>query len=485
MDDTLAAAIAQQEARKVAKAAVDETVHSQVGAQLPPVVDEKLPFIVASAMPGLVAAEYLAHPPAKGEPGLSIKGDPGEPGAKGDSVQGPKGDPGDDGQSINWRGPWQKGAYAPLDAVEYDGSSYIATSLTRTKPPGKGWDLMAKKGQDGGVKGGYNVRGFASGMVVDDEGVRLNSGAVIGEIDFAGAGVTATMSGGKALVTIPGGGGGSSLTVLDEGVVLDTAVSSIDIVGNLTATNIGHAVTITAPADLVQSVNGETGVVVLDAGDVGAVPGPQVVFVQSSDPGAVGAGALWVDTTTPGTSDQLIHRRNAFDDGWDDILGQYLASGLIILQAADAIGIFAGGDGKGLTLYASDAVNPGSAGGTFDLKGGADVDGNNGGRILGGAGSSSGGGQATLLAGNAQVGLPGGDVGLVSGSGDDGADAEASVFATGGTGLGQAGRVKVKTDGSTGNLNDVLTAQGDGTALWAPSSGGLTSPMVLARGLGA
>jgi hypothetical protein len=45
-----------------------------------------------------------------------------------------------------------------------------------------------------------------------------------------------------------GGSGGSALTVKDEGSSLDTAVTSIDVVGSgATATNVGHAVTVTIP----------------------------------------------------------------------------------------------------------------------------------------------------------------------------------------------------------------------------------------------
>ena len=48
--------------------------------------------------------------------------------------------------------------------------------------------------------------------------------------------------------TAGGGGGGSALEILDEGVSLDTAVTSIDVVGaGITATNVGHAATLTIP----------------------------------------------------------------------------------------------------------------------------------------------------------------------------------------------------------------------------------------------
>jgi len=51
--------------------------------------------------------------------------------------------------------------------------------------------------------------------------------------------------------TLGGGGGGSALEVLDEGVSLDTAVVSIDVVGaGIVATNVSHAVTLGLDSDL-------------------------------------------------------------------------------------------------------------------------------------------------------------------------------------------------------------------------------------------
>jgi trimeric autotransporter adhesin len=448
VDETLAAAIAQQEARKVAKATLPLVLTSEVERQLPPVVEAQLLPIVAAAVPGLVDAAYAANPPANGRDGVdgkaALDGTNGQ-----DGTNGTNGTDGADGDSIAWRGHWTKGTYHALDAVELDGSSYIATATTRTKPPGAGWDLMAQKGRDGGTAGrSYNVRGFASGMVIDDEGSRLNGGAVIGEIDFAGAGVTATLSGSKALITIPGGGGGSSLTVLDEGVVLDTAVSSINVVGaDAVATNVGHAVTLT-------------------------VQGP--LYRQSADPGAVGAGALWVDTTTPGTSDLHLQRRNAADSGWSDVLEQYVATGAVSLQASSNGGVTlrgdqggfpgslleaAGGAGGSIQAVAAPDVNFVNSGATFSVAGGSDNFPNAGGDVsfTAGTGSASGanGGNVLFTAGNGDGTTGnGGDITLVPGT-------------NGGAGSGTNGNLKL-TDGTqaTGSAGQVLTAQGDTTALW-------------------
>ena len=61
---------------------------------------------------------------------------------------------GADGSLVNWRGAWEEDTeYSKLDAVSYDGSSYIFTSDTHVigSIPGvdEEWGLMAQKGNDG------------------------------------------------------------------------------------------------------------------------------------------------------------------------------------------------------------------------------------------------------------------------------------------------------------------------------------------------
>lgn len=76
---------------------------------------------------------------------------------------------------------------------------------------------------------------------------------------------------GGTFVLQGGGGDGSALEVLDETVSLSSTVESIDFAGSgVTATAVGNAITVTvaggsAPVD---SVNGETGVVVLTTGNL-------------------------------------------------------------------------------------------------------------------------------------------------------------------------------------------------------------------------
>lgn len=45
----------------------------------------------------------------------------------------------------------------------------------------------------------------------------------------------------------------------------------------------------------------------------------QAAYIQSSDPGAVGADKLWIDTTT---DPPQLKRRNSSDDGWVTVINQ-------------------------------------------------------------------------------------------------------------------------------------------------------------------
>lgn len=99
------------------------------------------------------------------------------------------------------------------------------------------------------------------------------------------------------------GGGGSALTVKDEGVTLDNAVTSFDFVGaGVTATNVGHAVTVTVPSDAPTNASYITGVA--EAGlSAELVLGTKVILAPdtlSNRPGAgtVPAGALYNATDT-------------------------------------------------------------------------------------------------------------------------------------------------------------------------------------------
>jgi hypothetical protein len=285
----------------------------------------------------------------RGPQGTHVRGDPGPPGPPG--PQGEKG--------LNWQGPWENRRYQPDDAVEYQGSSWVATAATRSRPPGKGWDLLAQRGVDGMDRGGGSS----------------------------------------------GGGSGSALTVSDETVNLSTAVTSIDFAGSgVTATNVGPAITVSIPG------------------------GASNVYVQDADPGAVGAGKLWVDTTTPGPP-WHVQVRDAGDAAWNDMLEQYVSS-LGISLTADA-----DGTSSGASVNLAEAA--GAAGGAVEFRGGN-------------AGDDSTGGDAGFRGGTVGVNGTGGKAYLYGGNDDDGGNG-ARVEAFGGS-LGVDGNLALRTGGVTFDL---------------------------------
>ena len=97
------------------------------------------------------------------------KGPTGAIGATG--PQGPTGPQGAKG--LNWQGEWTAGTYQIDDAVENNGSSFVATAITTEEPSvsATDWDLLALKGTDG--EGSGDVSGPASS--VDGEIVLFDS----------------------------------------------------------------------------------------------------------------------------------------------------------------------------------------------------------------------------------------------------------------------------------------------------------------------
>lgn len=80
-----------------------------------------------------------------------------------------------------------------------------------------------------------------------DEGINLGTPGTVDTIDFVGAGVVASRVLNKITVTIPGGGG-SGITIQDEGVPLPTLADTLNFVGaGVTASGAGTTKTITIP----------------------------------------------------------------------------------------------------------------------------------------------------------------------------------------------------------------------------------------------
>lgn len=369
----------------------------------------------------------------QGEQGpQGIRGAQGTPGT--DGLPGRDGAPGEPG--LNWRGPWKRGTYQPGDAVEINGSSYVCTIRTTSKPPSKAWDLLAKKGRDG-----------VDGM---DRG------------------------GGS------GSGSGSALTVSDEGVSLDTAVTSIDFAGaGVTATNVGHAVTV-------------------------SIAGGSDYVASASDPGALGPGAIW--SRPDGDGGWAQRTRNDADDGWNELATvQVITDGDGDANASHNAFIVGSGNATaasnadvGVAGDATTSITASTVHGVANAEQNAfvsaavsgDIASVQSGAIVTGDGTadanrhahvSGDGGAAAIMeaivenpvTGNAESGIR-----ATAGAND----VSVKVYADA---SGAELRVKDGT-GSTGDSGQVLTAQGDDTAIWADASGGgLSQAQVLARGLGA
>lgn len=120
------------------------------------------------------------------------------------------------GASINWRGEWAEATlYSKLDAVSYEGSSYIFASdtpATEAIPGVDGeWQMMAQKGASG--------TDLSLGV----------TGATVGQI----AKITAVDASGKptawAPVDLPSGGGNNWVKVYDGSSTIAEEVSSFEV----------------------------------------------------------------------------------------------------------------------------------------------------------------------------------------------------------------------------------------------------------------
>lgn len=240
-----------------------------------PTLARKVPMLIGDRGPqgeqGLQGERGYSGPPGldgqngargdrgpQGEPGpegQAIQGGPGPTGDKGD--RGPRGETGPQGPvGLNWRGTWVRArSYAVRDAVELDGSSYVAVAPSRNeRPPGKGWNVLAAAAAR--AEGGTAIPtsgAFGGGVTLQANGADLGG---IGKLNVKGAGVSVARQGLVGILDITGGGTGA-----------------------------------------VDSVNGQTGVVVLTATDVGAdASGAAAAAQAASDPvgaaSAAGAAAV-------------------------------------------------------------------------------------------------------------------------------------------------------------------------------------------------
>lgn len=83
-----------------------------------------------------------------------------------------------------------------------------------------------------------------AGHVIEDEGIALPQQDAL---NFVGAGVTVTDSGGKTVVTIPGGGVGGGHVIEDEGVALPQQTTMNFVGAGVTVTDAGGKTVVTIP----------------------------------------------------------------------------------------------------------------------------------------------------------------------------------------------------------------------------------------------
>lgn len=192
------------------------------------------------------------------------------------------------GDKINPRGRWQAGTtYERLDIVLLNGSSYIATEQTDTRPSptARGWQLLAQRGAGGG----------GSGSLVDLTGpgtpgqLLISTGAGFVPANLtAGAGIIITEGPGSIAIESTGGGGGGSGTVTRVALTTDA---------NLTAT--GSPITTSGTFSL--SLNNTT-VTPATYGAAGTV----VTFAVDAKGRITGATSVPISITSGQISDGVV-----------------------------------------------------------------------------------------------------------------------------------------------------------------------------------
>jgi fibronectin-binding autotransporter adhesin len=250
-----------------------------------------------------IAAQKV-YPPKPGKDGEQgpggAKGAPGADGIPGPrGLKGPKGDTGlmgpqgPNGESIRWRGRWAQGkSYEPLDAVEFDGSSYICTKPTQgTKPPGYGWDLMAQKGtvnqgQQVVFAGGGGAAGVGGGVNIAASNTTYTSGTVV----FSGNGNVTVATNGQTVLFSAGGGAGGGIALQNSETTYTSGTVNLSVVGgNMTIrSTTGQAFQFSVS----QSVQAETQTF------LGGIGNSETTYTSGTVNLSVVGGALTIRSTT-------------------------------------------------------------------------------------------------------------------------------------------------------------------------------------------
>jgi hypothetical protein len=152
--------------------------------------------------------------------------------------QGPQGDPGATGATGATGAAGATGATGAAGASAYTYVAYASASdgTGFSLSPGSGLNFIAFKtttspigspaaGDFTGLWKEY-VGGGGSALTIEDEGTPLSTAATT--LDFVGAGVTVTGSGAEKTITIPGGGGGGGRVLIDSQTASSSAALTFD-----------------------------------------------------------------------------------------------------------------------------------------------------------------------------------------------------------------------------------------------------------------
>lgn len=316
MDDTLAAALAQQKARKVAEAAVARQTEELVAREA--LEHDKLAGDLRAKTASLIAEttqEIEARLSKLLTDDVRVRVE-----AAAKAIPDPKaGTNGTDGQGFTWRGAFRKNAtYQPYDVVLSEGSTYVSIATSKgERPPGSAWNLMARKGADG--KDGrsslvYNAGGGGS----SSSGSGLPAGGEVGQVVVNtapgegewGQSITGQADGGRTGATLSAGsangerggnvqaaGGDDPAAGFGAAFILGGASSDAghggDVLFNAGAGNAGDT-----PGGAVTFVAGNA------AGDG---DGGDIAFIPGSAPGAGAQGRMRITSDgSTGTSGQVL-----------------------------------------------------------------------------------------------------------------------------------------------------------------------------------
>ena len=170
------------------------------------------------------------------------------------------------------------------------------------------------------------VSGGGSSLTVQEEGSSLSTAATT--LNFVGSGVTATGSGATKTITVSAGGG-SALTVQEEGSSLSTAATTLNFVGSgVTATGSGATKTITVAAS-----GAGTGDIGFSSATISTASGNTDITIDPHGTGGVvinsnsGTAALTVAGTYLGLdAAQVAPRIKLLNDSSSPAVGDYVGA---------------------------------------------------------------------------------------------------------------------------------------------------------------